>query len=130
MKWSTDGRASEFSPFHRGDVQHLVSTAVGRPSYKTLSITVKSHFLEGILNVAVAEAALNEELPGQTQPWLLRAPDGDVMAYIRIETHLDGVANTHICAEVSGRHYDQDGIVVALLCRMQSRVGGALQSDS
>lgn len=87
---------------------------------------MKSHFLEGILDAAAAEAALNEMLPGQTRPWLLHASDGDVIAYIRIETHLDGLANTHICAEVSGRHYDQDGPVVELLCCMRSRVGGVL----
>lgn len=117
-------RRPVWSPFSNAECAVVVHS---RP---TLNITVKSHFLEGILSAAVAEAALNDELPGQTQPWLLHAPDGDVMAYLRIETHLDGVANTHICAEVSGRHYDQDGLVVALLCRIQSCVGGVLQSDA
>jgi len=90
---------------------------------------VKSYLLEGITEVAVAEAALNEELPGQNHPWLLYASNGDVLAYLHIETHLDGVSNFHICAEISGRHYDQDRAVVALLGRIQGRIGGALQDD-
>lgn len=90
---------------------------------------MKSYLLEGISDASAAEVALNEALPGQSHPWLLYDFKGDALAYFHIDTHLDGISNIHICAEVSGRHYDQDSAVMALLSRIQGRIGGDLQSD-
>lgn len=94
-----------------------------------LSITMKSYFLEGISAIVAAETALNELLPGQQRPWLLRAVDGGVVAYIDIETHLDGLPNLHVSTDVSGRYYHEDNMVVAALSDVQSRVGGTLKGD-
>lgn len=45
---------------------------------------MKSYFLENLQNRSLIEVALNNILPGQTNPWLFKV-DNDVCAYFSIE---------------------------------------------
>ena len=91
---------------------------------------MKSLFLEHVIGLAQAEAALDEELPGQRRPWLLRALDGDAIAYLNAESHLDGEPNVHVSADLSGRWFGREYIVTRLLERLESRIGGNVAHDA
>jgi len=91
---------------------------------------VKSYFLEHVSSLAAAESALRTLLPGQESPWLLRAPDGDVVAYFRVEPELDGQPNLNVQADISGRHCNEDAPVIDLLQRLRDRVGGVVANDA
>ena len=91
---------------------------------------MKSYFLEGVKSIAAAASALRTELPGQEDPWLLTTTDGDVIAYFHVDAALDGEPNLHIVANVSGRHYGQDAIVVAVLDRLRLQIGGVVTDDA
>jgi len=82
--------------------------------------------LEHVSSLAAAESALRKELPGQEHPWLLLAPDGDIIAYFYVERELDGESNLHVVANISVRHYKEDAHVAGLLQRLRARVGGAV----
>ena len=92
---------------------------------------MKSWFLENVENRAAAEFALRSELPGQEHPWVLRGINGDPIAYLEVAEMLDGVPNVHIVADVSGRYTEgASTIVVSLLRKLQSSVGGAIEDDA
>lgn len=90
---------------------------------------MKSYFLEHLPSLAVAEAALTEELPAQREPWVLLDDCGDAVAYLHLNTSMDARPHLPIQADISGRHYQKDAIVVALLRRLQQRTGGILGGD-
>ena len=91
---------------------------------------MKSYFLEGISSVEATKLALRARLPGQEEPWLLLAPDGDPIAYFNVYSDLDGEAVLNIQADVSGRHYNEDAVVLAVLEDIKSLVGGRVTDDS
>ena len=91
---------------------------------------MKSYFLEHVSSLANAESALRAELPGQEHPWVLRATDGDVIAYFNVAPVLDGEPNLHVQADVSGRHYNEDAPVIDLLQRLRASVGGLVTNDA
>jgi hypothetical protein len=91
---------------------------------------MKSYFLDHVSSIAAAETALSDELPGQRDPWVMVHDQGDAMAYLSVGTALDGEENLHIQADISGRHYDEDQMVIDLLERLQKRVGGSISSDA
>jgi hypothetical protein len=91
---------------------------------------VKSYFLERVASLAAAESALRTLLPGQEHPWLLLAPDGDVIAYFHVEPELDGESNLHVQADISGGHYNEDAPVIELLQRLRASVGGVVTNDA
>ena len=93
-------------------------------------IVMKSYFLERISSLDAAKAALRARLPGQESPWLLLSPAGDPMAYFNVRSDLDGAPILNIHADVSGRHYNEDAAVVAVLKDIQVVVGGEVIDDA
>jgi hypothetical protein len=91
---------------------------------------LRSHFLEHVSSVEAAELVLGQLLAGQERPWVLRAPDGDVVAYFKVETVLDGEVNCHVCADISGRHYNQEASAIDVLKHIQKVAGGVLDQSS
>jgi hypothetical protein len=91
---------------------------------------MKSYFLDHVSSVVAAETALSAELPGQRDPWVILHAPGDAIAYLRVGTVLEDGPNLHIQADMSGRHYDKDWVVIELLERLQERVGGSISSDA
>lgn len=91
---------------------------------------MKSHFLEGVVSEAKAREALCSLLPGQEQPWLLRSPAGDPIAYFSVGSELDGEPNIHVQADISGRHLARDAEVVEVLRQLQASIGGVVTNDA
>ena len=91
---------------------------------------MKSYFLEGISSVDAAKAALSARLPGQQEPWLLRSPAGDPVAYFNVQSHLDGRPVLNIQADVSGRHDNDGAAVVAVLDEVSAVIGGKVSDDA
>ena len=91
---------------------------------------MKSYFLDHVSSVVAAETALSDELPGQRDPWVILNTPGDPIAYLRVGTLLEDGPNLHIQADMSGRHYDKDQVVIELLERLQKLVGGSISSDA
>jgi hypothetical protein len=91
---------------------------------------MKSLFLDHVSSVAAAEAALNNELPGQSDPWVIFHGPDDAIAYLTVGVVLEDGPNLHIQADISGRHYDKEKVVIDLLRRLQQRVGGSISSDA
>ncbi len=91
---------------------------------------MKSYFLDHMKSVSLAEAALRAELPGQEDPWTLFSGPDDAIAYFRVASQLDGEHNIHIQADVSGRHCNEDELVLDTLRRIQTIAGGSISSDA
>jgi hypothetical protein len=88
---------------------------------------VKNYFLVAIADVAKVREALGALLPGQTEPWLIPASAEDPIAYLHLSnTAEDGPA---IHADMSGRHYDEDERVLAVLRALRDVGGGAIRDD-
>ena len=87
---------------------------------------MKSYVLDQIASIHEARELLGTILPGQRNPWLLLDIGGDPIAYFDlIETDID-VHGPSVIANISGRHYNEDGKVVAVLHRLQAVVGGKI----
>ena len=84
---------------------------------------MKSYFLSHATKIAEVERALSDLLPGQTRPWLLLSPKSDPVAYFHL------AAEGEVQADISGRHYNEDAVVLSILRRLQSRVGGDISCD-
>jgi hypothetical protein len=91
---------------------------------------VKSYILEHVSSVVAAETALRIELPGQEHPWILHSSKGEVVAYMYVETELDGENNLHVQADISGKQYNEDATIIELLQRLQKHVGGFISDDA
>ncbi len=76
-------------------------------------------------------AKLQELLPGQQKPWLLRASDGDAIAYFNVISEKEGSLWRGSCvtADISGRHFNEDAAVIAVLRQLQSAIGGEITDD-
>jgi hypothetical protein len=91
---------------------------------------MKSHFLEGVVSESRAREALCSLLPGQEQPWLLRSPDSDPIAFFSVGSKLDGEPNIRAEADISGRHFARDSEVVGILRQLQTFLGGVVTNDA
>jgi hypothetical protein len=74
---------------------------------------MKSYILSPIRSHSAAVTVLSLALPGQTEPWLLKNADGDAIAYFSLVE--DTVESCAIQADVSGRYYNRDTDVIAIL---------------
>src|SRR5258707_1239915 len=99
--------------------------------------SMKTYALEDISSCERASAELRVLLPGQEMPWLLKAPDGDCIAYFKVgpkdlwrtgDKDL-GRTGDWVTADISGRHYHEDAAVVSILRQLQSAVGGVIIDD-
>jgi hypothetical protein len=85
---------------------------------------VKSYHLNHVSGAAAAREALDMTLSGQREPWLLRSPAGDTIAYFGVGADIDGEPNEHVYADISGRHYHEDDAVLKVLQQIKRKVGG------
>jgi hypothetical protein len=91
---------------------------------------MKPYFLVGVSSVAAAKEALRAQLPGQEEPWLLLDSLEDPIAYFNAGDQLDGEKVLHVQADISGRHYNKDAAVLAVLKRLQAAIGGVVTDDA
>ena len=100
---------------------------------------MKSYLLFGISDAQAAAHALDCILTDRQQsPWLLRDATDDVVAYFDIwPTNLDfeGPGDTNgagpmVMENISGRHYNEDAAIIAVLQRVQKVTGGLLKNDN
>jgi hypothetical protein len=91
---------------------------------------MRSFFLIGLESVVIAKEALRAQLPGQEEPWLLCASSGEPIAYFNVGTLLDDKQSIHIQADISGRHYTNDAVVVETLRALQASIGGVITNDA
>jgi hypothetical protein len=89
---------------------------------------MKSYFLEHIENVSSIEQSLNELLPGQSEPWLIKVGD-DVAGYVNTETFDEREGGHTVTVDMSGRHYNRDQEILYFLSELQKRVGGKVIND-
>jgi hypothetical protein len=93
---------------------------------------LKSYFLEGLRDQHAAEALLSLLLPGQTDPWLLLAEGGDPIAYFHpgpVAGEEDALGPFLVQVDISGRHYNEDDVVLRVLRLMQAELGGQIRDD-
>jgi hypothetical protein len=90
---------------------------------------MKSYILEDISSAVLASIELRRILPGQENPWLLKAADGDAVAYLNIGLGDDGKPGYWITADISGRHHHEDAAVISILRQVQLAVGGTITDD-
>jgi len=93
---------------------------------------MKTYALQNISSCERAATELRAHLPGQQRPWLLRAFDGDVVAYFNVLPEKEGSEWRGHCvtADISGRHYTEDLAVISVLQRLQPVVGGEVTDDN
>jgi hypothetical protein len=87
------------------------------------NVPVKSYLLTGLSTSGAHEGTLTDLLPGQTHPWILLHPNGDVIAYFNI------AQNGDIHADISGRHYNEDRSVLNVLESLKAKLGGNIEYD-
>ena len=92
---------------------------------------MKTYALENISSCEQATVELRQLLPGQDDPWLLKASDGDVIAYFNIvpKSHHSEWSGSCVIADVSGRHFNEDAAVISVLRHLQSVIGGHIKDD-
>ena len=91
---------------------------------------MKTYALDCISSVERAKTALTSALPGQSSPWLLRSADNDIVAYFNVVDADVDLVGPAITADISGRHYNEDRAVLAILTLLQKSVGGEIEGDS
>jgi hypothetical protein len=97
---------------------------------------MKSYFLIGFKSTERAQAALSDSFAGQSgETWVLFANADDPMAYFYLGTNEHGEfeefakdANL-IQADMSGRHFNEDDKIIAVLAGLQERIGGHIFND-
>ena len=85
---------------------------------------MKSYFLSPISSQDIAAAALGSLLPGQRDPWLLKDAQGDAIAYFNVGPSDTAPSVATISVDISGRHYDSDSDILAVLEKLREKVGG------
>jgi hypothetical protein len=93
---------------------------------------MKTYALDNISSCEQAIAEFRQLLPGQEAPWLLKSCEGDAIAYFHVIAKRDGSEWSGSCvtADVSGRHFNKDAAVIAVLRRLQLVVGGDIADDN
>jgi hypothetical protein len=87
---------------------------------------VKSYFLAPIASRDSAIAALSSVLPSEGETWLLKDGVGDVVAYFSFAESDSETGLRTITADVSGRHFNRDTIVVSVLQKLKVELGGEI----
>lgn len=94
---------------------------------------MKSYLLTAVQDSEAARAELTKLLPGQTEPWLLINPKGsDPVAYFNVDVprSFDELEGPFIVqADISGRHYNEDQMVIGVLRALRGRIGGVVRDD-
>jgi hypothetical protein len=90
---------------------------------------MKSYFLEDTASHQDVHDALCQILPGQQKPWLLLDLRRDVIAYFHIEPSELDPNKIDVTADMSGRHYDKDKLVIEALRRLQTELGGVIRDN-
>ncbi|RYD22370.1 MAG: hypothetical protein EOP88_08355 [Verrucomicrobiaceae bacterium] len=91
---------------------------------------MKSHFLEPVASRQAAVAALDDSLEqGAAGTWLLMSTTGDAVAYFHLEGP-DEDSAVRIVADMSGRHHDEDALVISALEKLRQKTGGEITGDS
>lgn len=89
---------------------------------------MKSYILTPIGSREAAAKALDALLTSQGEgyPWLLLADGGDPKAYFDIDDS-DSPGVLYVGADISGRHYNCDEEVLAILNQLKSVLGGEIE---
>jgi hypothetical protein len=69
---------------------------------------------------------LSAALPRQKESWLLKDAAGDVIAYFSLVETDSTTGLRTITADMSGRHYNRDADVVAVLQKLKAELGGEI----
>ncbi len=66
-------------------------------------------------------------LPSGADPWLLNLQHDDPIAYFNLEA-----ASQAFCIQVdlSDRHFNEDGLVLDVLRKLRSKLGGVISDDN
>jgi hypothetical protein len=88
---------------------------------------VKSYFLDELNDEASVWAALSRALPNWVDPWLLKDERDDIIAYFNVNRM--SARQLSVQADLSGRHYNEDGAVIRLLKSLQDQLGGVVTDD-
>lgn len=91
---------------------------------------MKSYFLAPITSKEKAVKALTSLLPTEADGWLLKDPSGDVMAYFSMVECDSETGVRTVQVDVSGRHYNCDAEVIAVLKQVQQVIGGEITNDA
>lgn len=99
---------------------------------------MKSYFLYSIADMAAAEAGLDRLLPAQRKPWILAAESGDPIAYFDVhEANLEfegpndpAGPGPMVQADISGRHYNENELVLAVLRQVREIAAGLVMNDN
>jgi hypothetical protein len=91
---------------------------------------MKSYFLAPISSRSTAISALSAALPAEGETWLLKDNAGDVIAYFSLVERDDTNGFRTVVADISGRHYDCDAEVVAVLEKLRGSTGGEVTNDA
>ena len=86
---------------------------------------MKSYILSPVPQ-AVGREVLNALLPGQTDPWVIWASRGGALAYFNVMESEDVEGEWWVQADISGRHYNRDADVIALLEEVRKVTGGEI----
>lgn len=127
MGWSDQGiTVFPLSPTCRHSPNNRNSSYLTDPRRTHL----KTYLLEGVSDRSSAEAELSTLLPGQSNPWVLLASEGDAVAYFDprprgAEEDVRGPFLIH--ADASGRHYNEDEAVLRILRLVQTKLGGDIR---
>ncbi|MEB2847060.1 hypothetical protein GAO09_15925 [Rhizobiales bacterium RZME27] len=96
-------------------------------------MAMKSYYLEDLDDDVAARAALTEMLPRQSKPWVLfNAAGDDAIACFNVDGGSEFDLTTGpfvISADISGRHYHEDAVVLDLLRRLRQKLGGTIRND-
>jgi len=87
---------------------------------------MKSYVLGPITSRDSAVSMLGTILPGQTNPWLLKDTAGDPMAYFQVVPSEHTPDALTVAVDISGRHYNCDPDVIAILEKLQREIGGEI----
>ena len=90
---------------------------------------MKSYLLAPVSSLEAARQALDVELIGQREPWLLKSKAGDPIAYFNVGGEYEGSQDNHVCADIRGGHYNEDDAVLCVLKKLQARIGGVIKSS-
>ncbi|NUS19154.1 MAG: hypothetical protein HOQ25_05110 [Mesorhizobium sp.] len=89
---------------------------------------MKSYFLEELADEQQARDVLSATLPAQSDPWIVPDGHGWTIAFFNIVT-LEDDGGLAIMAEISGRHYEKDAEVIAVLRLLRAELGGVIRDD-
>jgi hypothetical protein len=91
---------------------------------------MKSYFLGPLVSREAAITALSGFLPGENDTWLFKDTAGDVIAYFYLTDPDCMTPDWTLVADLSGRHYNKDSEVIAILQRLKTELGGEVTNDA